>query len=237
MSRRTVTVPAARLVRWVDGFAVRHGGAEAERTPDGFVLRGTDGERAEAVLPFLPWDGSEEISSDCATMAAAALAHLGLPRRTVVLIVRRGGYACAVVETGPAAGQVIVSKVGSRHVQGRTAAGGWSQQRYARRRDKQASELVQAVADHAARLLLPALSEARRTGGGESSGSPGGSWARVWLVTGGDRALVGEVLADRRLEAVAGLTSWGHLPIGDPDRAVVAGLPERLTCVSLTLTS
>ncbi len=235
MTRRTVTVPAARLARWVDGFAVRHGGAEAERTPDGFVLRGRDGERAEAVLPFLPWDGSE-VSSDCASMAAAALAHVSLPRRTVVLIVRRGGYACAVVETGPAAGQVIVSKVGSRYVQGRTAAGGWSQQRYARRRDKQASELVQAVADHAARLLRPALGEARRPGGVDSSGSLGGSWERVWLVTGGDRALVGEVLADRRLEAVAGLTSWGHLPIGDPDRAVVAGLPERLTCVSLTLT-
>ncbi len=43
---------------------------------------------------------------------------------------------------------------GTRHVQSRTAAGGWSQQRFARRRGKQADELVDAVVGHARRVLL-----------------------------------------------------------------------------------
>ena len=43
---------------------------------------------------------------------------------------RRGGYAVGLASGGG----FTASKVGSRHVQSRTAAGGWSQQRFARRR-------------------------------------------------------------------------------------------------------
>ena len=64
------------------------------------------------------------------------------PHRTGLVLVRRGGYA-----VGVAAGErLTASKVGTRYVQSRTAAGGWSQQRYARRRVNQADELVAAVA-------------------------------------------------------------------------------------------
>ena len=45
------------------------------------------------------------------------------------------------------------SKVGQRHVQGRTKAGGQSQQRFARRRDNQARAAYEAAAEHAARIL------------------------------------------------------------------------------------
>ena len=55
---------------------------------------------------------------------------------------------------GSLAGTLTAAKVGSRHVQSRTAAGGWSQQRFARRRGKQADELVDAVVRHARRILL-----------------------------------------------------------------------------------
>ena len=47
---------------------------------------------------------------------------------------------------GVASGGRLTSKVGSRYVQSRTAAGGWSQQRFARRREGQAKELVRGAA-------------------------------------------------------------------------------------------
>ena len=81
----------------------------------------------------------------------------------VVVLVRRGGFAVAVVVDG----RMVVHKVGSRHVQSRTAAGGWSQQRFARRRANQADALVEAVAEHLARIL------------GESPAAPTGGW-RPW---------------------------------------------------------
>jgi hypothetical protein len=124
------------------------------------------------------------------------------------LLVRRGGYACAVVEGG----RVTASKVGQRYVQGRTAAGGSSQQRFARRRANQAAALADAAAQVAARVLVPAAGD-----------------AGVLLVTGGDRRLLADVLADRRLAALAALPRGGHLAVPDPKAAVAAALPALLT--------
>lgn len=205
---RTVSVEASRLARWVAGFGDRHGGFEWAGSAAGFTLLGADGERAEGVLPYPPWSGGTLDDAE---------AHLKATRRTVVLIVRRGGYACAVVQHGPPGAEITASKVGSRHVQGRTAAGGWSQQRFARRRAKQADELVHAVAEHAARLLVPAVDPS------------------VWLATGGDKPLVGEVLGDPRLTPLTRLSTWGHMAVGDPDRRLVEALPGRLTAVPVTL--
>ncbi|MGL5852830.1 MAG: Vms1/Ankzf1 family peptidyl-tRNA hydrolase, partial [Phycicoccus sp.] len=67
-----------------------------------------------------------------------------------LVLVRRGGYAVGVA----AGGRLATHKVGTRYVQSRTAAGGWSQQRFARRRANQADELVGATADVAARIVL-----------------------------------------------------------------------------------
>ena len=47
------------------------------------------------------------------------------------------------------------SKVGSRLVHGRSAAGGWSQHRFARRREKQANEALDAAADVAVAVFRP----------------------------------------------------------------------------------
>ncbi len=79
-------------------------------------------------------------------------------------------------------------------MQGRTKAGGQSQQRFARRRDNQARQAYEAAADHAARVLA---------GLGP-------------VVTGGDRQAVQEVLADRRLAGLAVVGPW--LPVPDPRR-------------------
>ncbi len=96
------------------------------------------------------------------------------------------------------AGETVVeSKTGQRHVQGRTKAGGQSQQRFARRRDNQARVAYEAAAEHAARIL---------------GGVP-------LLVTGGDHAAVEAVLADRRLAGLVVVPPF--LAVPDPRRSVL----------------
>lgn len=128
-----------------------------------------------------------------------------------VVLVRRGGYAVGLAE-GAA---YTTSKVGTRHVQSRTAAGGWSQQRFARRRGNQADELVRAVADHAARLLLSPL--------------PAG------LVVGGDKALVRDVLADPRLALLGDLPRRELYDLPDPRRSVLEDALRRGRAVRVTV--
>ena len=183
---RTVLVPRERVVRWCENFASRHEAASWSVSAGTLRVTAPDGASAEARLPFgEAYDGP----ADPVAFAAAVT----MPRRWGVLLVRKGGFAVAAVENA----RIADSKVGQRHVQGRTKAGGQSQQRFARRRDNQARQAYEAAAGHAARLL---------------SGVP-------LLVVGGDRAAVEEVLADTRLRDVALVEPW--LPVPDPRRAVL----------------
>jgi hypothetical protein len=208
---RRIEVGVARLDRWCAGFLERHGdtGLPAVRNGDALLLTAADGATARLVVGFPP---PVELAD-----LAGFVGWAGRPRRSAVLLVRRGGYACAAVDTGlTGSAAVTASKVGTRYVQSRTAAGGWSQQRFARRRDNQARELAAAAADVTVRLLLP--------------------WPAEWLVTGGDRPLVDAVLADPRLAALRRLPHGPHLAIGDPRSDLVRSLPERLTTVIVELT-
>jgi hypothetical protein len=175
------------MPRWVENFGARHGGSTLA-VADG-ALRGAaeDGSWFVARLPFA---GEYDGPADVARFAAAAVP----PGDWGVLLVRKGGFAVARL----AGDQVVGSKVGQRHVQGRTKAGGQSQQRFARRRDNQARQAYGAAADHAARIL-------------------GG--LRGPLVAGGDRPAVTEVLADARLARLTVAEPW--LPVPDPRRAVL----------------
>jgi hypothetical protein len=185
----------------VAGFEERHGAVTESAGNQGPILVAADGATASFAHP---WGGGATV----AEFAAAVLA----PRRVGALLVRRGGYACALLEEG----RVAASKVGHRYVQGRTAAGGWSQQRFARRREKQTGELAGSAADVAARLLLDPLPDE--------------------VATGGDRPLVDRVLADPRLRRLAALPRGPHLAIGEPSGEVVRALPDLLTRVTVTLT-
>ena len=109
------------------------------------------------------------------------------------------------------AGTLTAAKVGSRRVQSRTAAGGWSQQRFARRRGKQADELVDAVVRHARRILLRDDESPAR----DVDGLPRG------MVVGGDRLLVGEVLEAPALRALRGLPMRELYDLPDPRRDVL----------------
>jgi hypothetical protein len=203
---RTVHVDARRLGRWVAGFGERHGAVATEVADGAVVLSGADGALAALAVPYPPLD-----LSGAPDPVAALAEHALAPRRVAVVLVRRGGYAVALV----AGGSVTASKVGSRYVQGRTAAGGWSQQRFARRREGQTAALLDAAAATAARVLAGPADV---------------------VVTGGDRALADRLLAEPRLRELARLPRERHLDVGDPRAADVAALPERLRGIRVTLT-
>ena len=144
-----------------------------------------------------------------------------------VILVRRGGYAVARLRGG----RLVLHKVGTRYVQSRTAAGGWSQQRFARRRDNQADELAAAVADHAARILIDLAAPVDETGEIALGSSPPGPG----LIVGGDRQLVAQVLSDRRLAALRELPRRALYDVGDPNRAVLETAIKRGTAVRVTI--
>jgi hypothetical protein len=202
MSTRTVQVPATRLDKWIAGFGERHAGSTLSIAEGTLHLMGGDASTATITPPF------PNLATDRAEFVAAARR---VPR-TAVLLIRRGGFAVAIVE-----GDAVISHdVGKRHVQGRTAAGGWSQQRFARRRDKQVHELVDAAVGYAARVILPALPV-------------------QYLCTGGDRPLVEAALDDPRLRRLDGIARGPHLDVPDPRRDVIDSLPERLSTVRIDL--
>jgi Actinobacteria/chloroflexi VLRF1 release factor len=191
---RWVDVSPERVAGWVDGFRERHGEIELSWSPEVLTVVATDGALAELQVPFPPMAAPS--SPDLVTLFVA---HAAQDRVVAVLLVRRGGYAAGVFQGG----RLVASKVGSRHVQGRSAAGGWSQQRFARRRAGQATVAMSAAADVAANLLLP---YAKRLDG---------------LVLGGDRASVATVLEDPRLAPLRSLPLGPHLDVPDPRLVVL----------------
>jgi hypothetical protein len=194
-------VAPERLGRWLDGVAERHGGLRT--AADGETVRVTCDDGTVVILraPF-PWEPGPALLT---SFTAAARR----PHRAGVLLVRRGRWAVGVFDGA----RLVASKVDSRLVQGRTAAGGWSQQRFARRRGHQTDAVVGSAADTTVRVLLPHA--------GELAG----------LFTGGDRGLVDAVLTDRRLEALARLRREPALEVGEPTRAVLEATPEQFRAV------
>ena len=178
---RWVTVAPERLQRWLDGFASRHGAVE--RTFDERTVRlvGEDGDVAEIEVPFPPLTGG-------------LVEHVLRDRTVGVLLARLGGCACGVFE-GP---RLVDSKVTTRQVHGRIAAGGQSQQRFSRRRDGQVRVMLQASADTAARVLLPHVDRLDA------------------VVVGGERTAVDAVLDDRRLQPLRPLVTGRLLDGPDP---------------------
>ena len=190
---RTVRVPAARVVRWFENFATRHGEVSCAVEGGCLVAVAADGAVARAGLPFArEYGGPPDPESFAEVVSEPVLWGL--------LLVRKGGFAVAVVRGT----QVVSSKVGRRHVQGRTKAGGQSQQRFARRRDNQARQAYEAAAEHAVRILA-----------GEGP-------TPTALVCGGDRAAVDAVLAEPRLARLRDLRVDPWLPVPDPRAAEVA---------------
>jgi hypothetical protein len=192
-SVRTAFVPGARLAGWVQRFSAAHGGFRLSDDDDGVRLLAADGTMALLQPPW-PADGRPGRGADPLERLASIASQ---PRRIGLLLVRRGGYGIGVASDGV----IVAAKAGTRYVQSRTAAGGQSQQRFARRRSNQAEGLVQAVAG-----------QARQVFSGQSF---------EYLVPGGDRTLVDQVLADPALGDYARLPRLPYLDVPDPRAAVL----------------
>jgi Actinobacteria/chloroflexi VLRF1 release factor len=183
---RWVDVPPERLSRWLANFESRHGAYREQ----GLTLIAADGASAELHLP--PGAGPAETPADLIREAQT-------PRRLGLLLARKGAVAVGIAE-GP---ELVASKVDTHYVQGRTAAGGWSQQRFARRRDNQAKAAAADGAGIVGRLLLPAVRDLTA------------------LVTGGDRSAIDMILATPPLAPVAALRAGRILDVPEPRHAVL----------------
>ncbi|GLY93621.1 hypothetical protein Acsp02_08770 [Actinoplanes sp. NBRC 103695] len=179
-------VDPSRLKRWLENFATRHGAY----TTDGLTVTASDGAAATFEAP----PGAADVP-DLAALLLTATA----PRTLGLLLARKGAVA-----VGVAAGtELTVSKVDTHYVQGRTAAGGWSQQRFARRRANQAKAATADGAGIAGRVLLPRVRELDA------------------LVAGGDRSAADAILAARDLAPLAALRADRFLDVPEPRHAVL----------------
>ncbi len=201
-------MPPRRLSGWLDGFAARHGRPLTEPAPDRLVLRSPDGATAAIRLDWGPLP-------DSADPLVAVVDAVTRPRLVGALIVRRQAHAVGVFDGDT----MLAGRHGSHYVQGRTKAGGWSQQRYARRRENQTGRSFDAAAADVASVLLPEVDRLDA------------------LATGGDRAAVDAVLARPGLERLAapGLPRLGTFAVRDPNAGVLREFPAVFRQVSIEL--
>jgi hypothetical protein len=236
---RWVEIPPERFMSWIVAFAQRHGGpgpVTCDEAGAAVTFAAADGATAECHPPFPPVrpDGKTGPAGAEATPAAgdeptaaagdevmaaagAIVAHAVAERTVGVLLVRLGGYAAGVFTGSPP--QLVSSKTGSRLVHGRSAAGGWSQRRFARRRENQAATALRAAADAAAGIF-------GRYG-------PDGLDA---VVLGGDRRSAAGLREDARLEKYLAKATERFLVVPDPRLAVLRGSPAAFQAVRIRLT-
>jgi hypothetical protein len=235
---RWLDVAPARFPRWIAAFGVRHGGdargasLTVTMTSENVVSDQVDqtGDTAGAIVGHTAEATAETITG-----------HALADRAVGVLLVRLGGYAAGVFTGSP---PVLADfKTGARPVHGRSAAGGWSQQRFARRRDKQASQAIHAAADAAAGVWGRWGSAPTRSGGADVSGASGGAGGAGTpgtgldvVVLGGDRRAVAGAGADPRLAPYLRLATGRFLTVPDPRLAVLRDAPRLFLAVRILLT-
>lgn len=238
---RWLDVSPGRFPGWISSFAERHGvpalgaslTAVAAPRDESVTFAAPDGAIAECHPPFPAGWGARQGSSagfTPAEYADAIAAHALAPRTVGVLLVRLGGYAAGVFTGSPPA--LAASKAGSRLVHGRSAAGGWSQHRFARRREKQAAEALQAAASAAAGVFGRWGVGPRRSGDGEEKTAAG----LDAVVLGGDKRTVAALRDDPRLVPYLDLAVERFLTVPDPKLTVLAGTPRLFLAVRIKLT-
>jgi len=204
-------VSPERIEAWVGDFVARHGEAVTTMDPTRAIvsLRAADGVIAECHVPFPP------LPATASGTGAELAAHAAADRTVGVLLVRLGGYAAGVFSGAPP--RLAASKVGSRLVHGRSAAGGQSQQRFARRREKQATEALAAAADCAAGVFGP-----YRDG-------------LDAVVLGGDKRSISALRDDPRLRPYFRLAVDRFLTVPDPRLTVLQGTPRLFRAIRIRL--
>jgi hypothetical protein len=192
-----VDVAPERLSRWLENFANRHGGY----TGEGLHIVAADGTTADLEPPA----GASGVRT--VDQLVSARSRIGL------LLARKGAVAVGIADGG----RLVASKVDTHYVQGRTAAGGWSQRRFARRRDNQAKA---AAADGAAVVTRVLLPEVRTLAA---------------LVCGGDRTTVDAILAAPALAPLAELRAARLLDVPEPRHAVLVAAVAQARAVRVLI--
>lgn len=208
---RAVEVAAERLSGWYERFGARHGGvAGTVREPWSVVVTAADGATASCDVPFGPLEAT---GSADGLAAGPLVAHLCVPRTVGLVLVRRSGHSVGIARGGV----VLASRTDRRLVQGRSAAGGWSQGRFARRRAGQARDALRSAADDAAAVLVPRLSELDA------------------VVLGGDRHALDGLRPDPRLDKLFALGQPRVLDVPAPSRAVLEDAARRVRGVEVVV--
>jgi hypothetical protein len=215
---RWVEVAPDRLARWVTTFAERHGTVTAEPGRLTITFRAADGAVAQCHPPFPPMaaPAGGTWPEDPAALAGLISAHAAVDRTVGVFLVRLGGFAAGVFTGSPP--RLVSSKVGTRLVHGRSAAGGTSQHRFARRRENQATAAVAAAVDTAVRVLVPYAGRLDA------------------VVLGGERKAMSGARADPRLRPVMKHAVDRFLTVPDPRLAVLRDTPRLFLAVRIHLT-
>jgi hypothetical protein len=215
---RWVEVAPDRLARWVASFAGRHGTVTAAPGRLTVMFRAADGAAAECHPPFPPMaaPAGGAWPDTPADLAGLIAAHATMDRSVGVFLVRLGGFAAGVFTGSPP--RLVSSKVGTRLVHGRSAAGGTSQHRFARRRENQATAAIAAAADTAVKVLVPY------------------SGRLDAVVLGGDRKAVSAARADPRLRPVMKFAVDRFLTVPEPRLAVLRDTPRLFLAVRIHLT-
>src|SRR5271166_4978617 len=210
--QRWLEVSPERVEGWLATFAERHGNTAMtiDDRREIVTVRAADGSSADCHAPFPP------LAAAATGSGADLAAHAGADRTVAVLLVRLGGYAAGVF--GGAPPRLLASKVGSRLVHGRSAAGGTSQHRFARRREKQAREALEAAADNAVRVF----------------GSFDGQLDAV--VLGGDKRSMAALRDDTRLRPYFDIAVDRFLTVPDPRLVVLQGTPRLFRAVQIRVT-
>ena len=197
---RAVEVEPERVQGWIGRFADRHGAVEVRVTEHEVEITAADG----ATATFATRGGAslEEV-----------VENLTRPRRIGLVLVRLGGHSVGVAFGG----KVEVSATDRKQVHGRIRAGGWSQQRFARRREGQARVALQAAADDVFRVLVPRLAQLDG------------------VVLGGDWQALDVLRNDRRLRDVFSMAEDRVLDVPEPRRTVLDEAAERARCVEIVI--
>ena len=208
---RAVEVEPERVAGWYDRFAGRHGGvARTVRAPAEVLVAAADGATATCAVPYPPLADPGEVAG---LAIEPLVAHLLVPRRVGLLLVRLGGHSVGVARDGV----VEASRTDRRLVHGRSAAGGWSQHRFARRRAGQARVALEAAAADAAALLVPQLSELDA------------------VVLGGDQKALDVLRADPRLATLFARAEPRVLDVPEPRRSVLDAAARRARSVEIVV--
>ncbi len=191
----------------MDRFAASHGSLTVRAVGPALVLDAADGGRARLVDRCQVGTTPEDPAP--LPDAGAWLDRAIAPRTVGIVLVRRRAHAVGVAHGD----DLIAHHVDTHHVQGRTKAGGWSQQRYARRRANQAGQAWESAVADVQRVISPHA-------------------ARLDLILpGGDVEGLTKVLGDVRLRALADVPRLARIGVAEPRFDVLEQVAAQLRSV------